>query len=228
MGVGTGAAAGAGLGSIIPGVGTLAGAGIGALGGWLFGRHGDKDKPEGDETDPYTKALQGSADRLGKQGADLSATGMDALGPVAAYFQKLMSGNPAALMDATKPQRGRVIDQYDAARNAVANFSPRGGGSAQAMTGLRIAEANQLSDITADAQSGAATSLANLGTALTGLGLSAEQLKSQDLNSIISAVLANKGIDTQNRGQNLEALTGAGEALGTILGLVFTRGQQAA
>lgn len=222
-----GATAGFTAGSFLPGIGNLAGAGIGALLGGLFGggkNDDEKKKQEQAGLDPYTKLLQESAAGKRAEGDRLSGMSEEALRPVLDYFGKIMSGDPQALLDATKSQRGRVIDQYDAARQAIGNFGPRGGGSAAAIGESRFAEANALSDITSDAQNNAASTLAGLGPQLAGLGLSADQLASSDLGAVIQAVLAQKGIDITQRGQNLDALTGIGEAIGSIIGLVMTRG----
>jgi len=220
-----GAAAGAKVGSmILPGIGTGVGAGIGGLWG-LFSR-GDKDKDkekEDAELDPYTKALQQSSQRLSTQGQDLTSQGGNAMQQVMAYLQKLAGGDPAAVMDATKQSRGRVIDQYDSAKRSVANFTPRGGGSAAAMGDLETSKANQLSDILSSKQDEAVGQLASVGATTAGLGLSAQQLASSDLETIIRTIMAQKGLDMEKRGQNMGALAGAGEGLGSLLGLLLTR-----
>lgn len=212
----SGATTGASLGSFIPGIGTAIGAGIGGLGGFLFGGGGDEKDKQPKPDDPNA-LLQANADRLHDKSLDLSAKGSDTLSPVLAYFKKLMGDDPSAILEATGPERGRVIDQYDTARKAVSQFAPRGGGASQAIGQSYFSEANQLSDITSSARRDAFGASANLGTTLTGLGLSADQLESADLTTIINALLT-------KRGQNAGAWAGGAEALGTILGLVLTRG----
>lgn len=218
----SGAGTGAALGSFLPGIGTGIGAGVGALGGFLFGRRKPKDASQ-TEISPYTDALQASSERLQGQAGELSGMGGEALAPALKYFASLLSGNPADLMEATRPERGRVIDQYDTARQAIGQFGPRGGGTTSALAQSRISEAGDLADVTAQARRGAAETSAGLGQSLTALGLSAEQLASADLNSIISAVLNKQGLDLSKRGQNLQAMTGLGESLGALLGLFLTR-----
>lgn len=210
------------IGSRLGPYGAAVGGGAGFISGLFSGDDKKKDEDE-TKTDPYTSALQKSATGLQKQGSELSGMGSDAMAPVLDYFKKLISGDPSALLEATKPERGRVIDQYDAARNAITNFGPRGGGSTSAMATSRISEANELSDITSGARSDAATSLAQIGPILTGLGLSAEQLASADLNSLINTILTREGFDVDKRGQNAQAAAGAGQALGMLLGAYLTR-----
>jgi hypothetical protein len=212
-----GAATGATIGSVIPGVGTLIGGGIGALGGWLFGGDDDKKKDDEHPEDPYTKLLREHSDKLSGTGGDLMGRGGEALDPALSYLKKLLSNDPNAILDATRGERGRVIDQYDTARRAVAQFGPRGGGTNTALASSRFQQAQSLADITSDAKQDAVGKAAALGTSLTGLGLSAEQLASSDINAIINTVLTREGFDVTKRGQNMEALGGLGEALGTII-----------
>lgn len=227
-----GAAGGAGLGftagSFLPGIGNLAGAGIGALLGGLFGGgKKEEDKEKASETDPYTKLLQEQSTKLSGQGSDLVSKGGQGLNQVMAYLQKLAGGDASAIMDATKASRGRVIDQYDSAKRSVANFTPRGGGSAAAMGDLETGKANQLSDILSSKQDEAVGQLSATSQALTGLGLSAEQLATADLDTIIRTILSQKSLGLAKRGQNMETIGGVGSALGTLLGLYLTRGKAA-
>jgi hypothetical protein len=217
-----GAASGAGIGSmILPGIGTGIGAGIGGLLGLFRGKDDEQKKDE--EVDPYTKALQDASLKKSQQGEELVSKGSGGLNQVMAYLQKLASGDPSAVMDATKQARGRVIDQYDSAKRSVANFTPRGGGGAAAMGDLETGKANQLSDILSSKQDEAVGQLSQTSQALTGLGLSAEQLASTDLSTLINTILAQKSLDLTKRGQNIEGAVGAGEGIGTLIGLLLTR-----
>ena len=217
-----GAASGAGAGSFFGPVGTGIGAGVGFLGGLFSGGGDDKDK---EAADPELDQLRQSSTAHRDTASSLKSLGSDALAPVLNYFSALLGNNPAALMEATKADRGRVIDQYDAARTAIAQFGPRGGGTTSAMAASRTAQAHQLNDVMSTARRDAATQAGQLGTAVTGLGLSADQLASADLNSVINAILTKEGFDVTKRGQNLEAATGIGEALGSLFGIWMTRDQ---
>ena len=224
-GAASGAATGASLGSFVPGIGTAVGAGIGGLIGLFAG--GKKKTPTTDPNaltlDALMKSVQGNATDLGQKADVLGDQGSDQLAPILKYFKQLAGGDPTALLEATKPERGRVIDQYDTARKAIGEFGPRGGGSTAALAESRFSEANKLSDVTAEARSNAMDKGAQLGTTLTGLGLSADQLQSADLNTVISAILQKQGLDVTKRGQNAAAASGIAEGLGTLLGLYLTR-----
>ncbi len=187
-----------------------------------FGGSKDDGNPEDDFTSLLTKQSQG----LQSQGTELAGQGGQTIQPLIQYLQGIFGSNPSGVLDATKSQRGRVIDQYDAARKALAEFGPRGGGTTSASANSYTSEANALNEITSDAQSEARGLTAQLGTQLTGLGLSAEQLASQDLESVIRTILGRESLDTEKRGQNLAALSGLGEALGSIIGAKILAGKK--
>lgn len=222
---------GAAIGSFVPGIGTLVGGGIGSGIGFfkgLFG--GGDDEEEKKKFDPEQTAmstiegLQAQSKKNSAKGDELGGLSTQALAPVLDYFKNVASGDPGALMAATMPERGRVIDQYDAARKAAVMAAPRGGGTTSALATSYISEANQLSDITATARREGATTLGNMGINLAGLGLSADQLASADLDSIIRAVFAQKGIDAQKRGQNMAMWGDIGEAAGSIIVEILSGG----
>lgn len=183
---------------------------------------GDDDGKKPSEV-PFLNELTKSSDANRAQGSNLAGMGSEALQPALAYLTQLAGGDPAALMDATRQDRGRVIDQYDTARRAISQFGPRGGGTTSALAESRFQQAESLADITSSARRDAVGNLAQLGPQLTALGLTANQLASQDLNSVINSILTREGFDVQKRGQNMEALSGLGEALGTIIGVILTR-----
>src|SRR3990167_8019886 len=149
--------------------------------------------------------------------------GTEALAPVLDYFKKILGNDPSAMLAATAPQRGRVIDQYDTARKAIANFAPRGGGSSEAFAQSYVSEGQDLSALTSQARSEATGQAAQLGTALQGLGLTADQLASADLNTIIQAILGKQQLDLTKSWQNKQMAAGLAEGLGTLLGLYLTR-----
>lgn len=185
-----------------------------------------KNKDDGDENpeDAFTSQLSASSQNLRGKASDLHESGSEALDPVLNYLKGILGDNPAAILDATRGDRGRVIDQYDTARKTIASFGPRGGGTNAALAGSQFDEAQSLADLTSDKRSEAVALSSQLGTALEGLGLSADQLASSDLNSVLNAVLAREGFDVAKRGQNMEALAGIGEAVGQIIAAKYGSG----
>lgn len=195
----------------------------------LFGG-GGKPKPANDDDQEFSKALSGlteSSAALRAKGDEFDAAGMDSLRPVLQIFKQLVEGDPEALAAATQPERARVIDQYDTARRTISEFGPRGGGTNTLLGQSQFDQASELSNIIALARRNALDTSANLGTTLSGLGLTADQLASADLNTIIQAILAQKGLKTQERGQSAALAGGLAEGLGTLLGLFLTKGQSA-
>jgi len=179
--------------------------------------------PIGDALSPEGQ-LQTAATEKRQQAGELRQMGTEeALAPVTQFYKQQLGEDPSALMDATKGERGRVIDQYDAARRAASQFGPRGGGTNAAISESYFQQANQLSDITSMAKKDAASQLGQLGATMTGLGLSADQLASADLATVIQAVLGREQLKLAKRGQNLQLAGDIGSAAGSIAGAYMTR-----
>lgn len=202
------------------------GAAIGGGLGFLFGGGGDdpkgfdKDNPE----QQFRNLLRVNAGNLRRDATESKRTGQAVTTPAVNYLTDVLSSNPAAILDATRQERGRVIDQYDTARRAIANFGPRGGGSTSTLAESRFDQAESLADITSSARRDAVSAAGNLGTRLTALGLSADQLASADINSVIKAILAREGIGVQGQYLGLEKGEATGELIGEVLGGIFNRG----
>jgi len=222
----SGAAKGAAIGSVVPGVGTLIGGGIGAAGGFLKGlfSKGDKDK-DGEEGDPEAgdvASLRESAAEQRATGDAMGAQGQAAVAPVLQHYKDILT-DPSANMAATRGQRGRVIDQFDAARQSASRFGARGGGTNAAVADSYFSQAGQLNDIASAAQNDAATQLGQLGTTMTGLGLSADQLASADISTVIQAVLGREQIKAGKSAANMALLGDLGSAAGDIIGGVLAK-----
>lgn len=234
-GAAKGAGTGAAVGSVIPGVGTVIGGGVGALIGGLFS-HGKPKAADGSDlsadgsdgstpttADQLTKTLTDQSAKLSKRGDQLGASGDNSMKLVTDYFSKLVGGDEQALLDATKVERGRVINQYDTARNAITQFGPRGGGSTSASAYSRISEANELSDVTASARTNAADKLTGIGATEQGLGLSADQLASGDIGQVLQSLFGQEQLDAQKSGQKSANYSALAQGIGTILALYLTR-----
>lgn len=131
----------------------------------LFGNNEFKDKTAGS-----ADKLSQLAQLLSKQGTDLTKTGTDALHPVLQYLLALTGADPAALAQATQPERAKVLDQYDTARKAI-QFLPRGGGQASATMQSGAKAASDISSIVANARNSATNSLGALSTNLINTGI---------------------------------------------------------
>lgn len=217
----SGAGSGASIGTMImPGLGTAIGAGVGGLLGLFTGGKKKKDAAKAGPVDPNSpegmlqsrsKQLQGRADVQQEEG-------MGALNTSLNYYQDILGNDPGAALDATKAERGKVVDQYDTARQSIAEFGPKGGGTTSALANSRIQQANATSDIGANLKSQAAAGAADIGATIAGLGMTQEQLASADLDTVLNALLTREGFDVQKSGQKSSMWAGLAEAGGSILG----------
>lgn len=223
-----GAAGGAGAGFTIGGPwGAAAGAGLGFLGGFF----GGDDDPEGFSTDnpehQFRNLLRLNAGNLRRDATGMKRTGQAVTTPAVNYLTDVLSSNPAAVMDATRQERGRVIDQYDTARRAIANFGPRGGGSTSTLAESRFQQAESLADITSTARRDAVSQAGELGVRLQALGLNADQLASADINTVIRAILAREGLGVEGQELGLKKGEATGQLIGQVLEGIFEKSEAA-
>lgn len=183
-----------------------AGLGIGAGGGLaaLFGSGSDSTAPTIDQLNKLTESLTAQGKSLGVEGEGL-------LGPVSQYLKDLVGGDRQAVLQATLPERRRVIDQYSTAKRAIAEFAPRGGGQATAMSDIEARKASDLAAIGASARTQGVNQAERLGSDLSRFGLEAQGAASSNLSRVLQAQLE------QDR-QKAEGWSGLGAALGTLAG----------
>lgn len=168
----------------------------------------------GTSTDDLIGRLSETSKSTGDASKDFFGQSSDMLGPVADFLKKLTSNDPTAIMEATQPQRRRVIDQYAGAKKAIAEFTPRGGGQAGAMSKLLGEQAGDLADISGNARNAAFDTTGNLAMQLAQLGTGQQQLS----QSALSQALAGTTQQDATRAANLQAL---GAGLGTVLGFLI-------
>ncbi len=101
-----------------------------------------------DESKGPLAGLQKQADQATDLSKQFSQQGMDMFGPASEFLKALISGDRQALLQATQPERRRVIDQYATAKKNLAEFTPRGGGQAAAMNQLEAGKAADLAGVT--------------------------------------------------------------------------------
>ncbi len=161
---------------------SVGGAGGAAVGSWLASSNtaGSASADLGH--------LRTNADIAGRLSNDLLTRANDLATPASDYFRAILSGDRQQLLAATMPERRRVIDQYASARRAIAQFSPRSGGTAAAQQDLAGREASDLSFVSSGARTQAANVALSAGQSMTSQGLQAQQLASTDLSSLITAL----------------------------------------
>lgn len=173
----------------------------------------DKDPKKVGLDDAMSSLLSG-ADRATDLAKGFESQGQDLFGPAAQYLKAVISGDRNALMLATQPERNRVIDQYSAAKKAIAEFTPRGGGQAGAMNQLQAKQASDLSSIGGTARREGVGTALEAGTRTKALGLSAEGLAGQEWAAILEAL-------TQKDASNKNMWGQFGQAAGTLLALAL-------
>ena len=157
-------------------------------------------------------ALRDTATKELSAGKDTKAAGAGALSPVLKYLQAIAGGDPAAVMDATAPQRARILDQYDTARKAITQ-QPRGGGQASAALNLEGRQASDLATTAATARSEGVKELGTLGTNLTEIGAREHE------SGMSNAMRAFASLSDSTDKSNSELGSAIGAALPMIFGL---------
>ncbi len=192
----------------LPLLGALALGGGGALASFL-GSRGSSD-----DLDAVLRQLGTQATQQTEQGQDLLDLGTSSLQPALRFLTAITRGDAGAIGSVTRPERTRVLDQYDAARQSVAQFTPRGGGQTSAISTSFTDEANTLSNIFATGRREGATALSQVGAGLTRTGAGTTASGTQSLGSLVQAFLNQDAQARQSSG-------GFGEALGSLAGLLL-------
>lgn len=106
------------------------------------------DAPPKIGEDPASK---GTLDRLTGSGNEASASGKQAVGAgleafkmPTDFWKKILSGDPAVTQEVLAPEQEKIVSQYDAAKQSIAQNSPRGGQMATALSDMPVREAGDL------------------------------------------------------------------------------------
>ena len=137
------------------------------LGTSIFG--GVKQAVSGSAADPSIKAAQDQAAKATQQGTNVLNQSAATTAPAKSFFASIL-GNRENALSALAPQVSTLVDQYDAGRKALQEFSPRGGGRVAQANELPFQEAGKISDILQTARAGAANNLATIGGQERGTG----------------------------------------------------------
>ena len=222
IGLGAGALAAApmtGGATLAPGLSLLASGGGGVASDYQAGNQSQwrTDRqgsivPTGDSRARNLMQRSAWASQDAKSQAD---KGNAALAPLMRTLQALASGDTSQLLAATGGERRRVIDQYDTARRAIAEFTPRGGGGAAASAASRFPEASAIDTLVANKQATAQDLLAQLASHQVDAGNQRSAQADSQLAALLSLLTQKDLVISQNRMQMYSAL---GEGLGALLG----------
>ncbi len=182
-----------------------------ALGGALFGKmlQGSAQKRSPEES----MALQGAqsaAGNLTQQGNALIGQGVPLLGQAGNYWQTLLSGNRAAMAQATAGPRAALTDVYRGAESNLERSGVRGAARDVATAELGRDRAGQIARLTTGMQPAAAQALGGIGSQFLGTG--APMLG--QAGSIWGNLL---GAGAQNRMSAREEGEKGGKAIGGLL-----------
>jgi len=167
-----------------------------------------------DETKPYQNQLDDLTRQTLKTGNESREMGQSVLSPALDYIKAITGGDRNALLQATMPERRRVIDQYDTAKRAIAEFAPRGGGQVSALAGIEESKAGDLASLGPAARREAVGQGAQLGLGLRNSAAGAEGQAASNISSIIQNLLQKQGQDAQSAGA-------LGESISTVLGMMM-------
>jgi hypothetical protein len=175
-------------------------------------------------TSGATGLLAGNADTANTMSKDLakSSTGLVESGKGKAdtganYFTGLL-GNRSQALSAIDPEVSTIMDQFDAAHRAAAEFSPRGGGRATLNAQKPYQMSGAIGKLLSASRTNAASVLANLGINEEGLGLqqSGQSISALNAGTAAASDLGKLGLAKDER--NDKNIAGLGESVGGILG----------
>lgn len=169
--------------------GQIAGAGIGLAGSLLA--------PDATDVGGPTREAQDAARKLGANASDVLKQGSATISPVLHYLAALNSGDPSAILQATMPERRRVLDQYDTAKQAI-RFDPRGGGTSSAMVEANAREASDLAMLGSKARTDSLKMSADLGEALTSQGLQGENAAAGHMANLLGPIMRQQENDQKS------------------------------
>jgi hypothetical protein len=164
-----------------------------------------------------SKAIGGldqSSKRLTATATQTAGQSNELLNPAIDYLKAVLGGDRQAMLQATMPERRRVIDQYDAAKKAIAEFAPRGGGTAGALANLNASQAGDLAQVGSQARGNAVNQAGILGANLKGASIGAEGAASADISKILDTYLQ----QGQQQGQSAADI---GMGLAGLIGSIF-------
>lgn len=142
-------------------------------------------------------AASSASSGLLSTGKSLTNTGAAGLQPVFDRLMKLLSGDPTAVGEATKPEVTSILRQYDTAKKNTAEFAPRGGGKTSALTAAGAQEASDIANTKSKAVSDASTQLGQLAATVTGQGVSASEAGTQGLMNLVQSALQGEQLSSE-------------------------------
>lgn len=165
--------------------------------------------PEAIEGNSLTKYERSVSNLLGASGEATQAAGRKLtdkgsadLQPAIDYWKGILSGNKADIAAAVQPEITASNNQFKNQRRVLDQYTPMGGGRAQATAASRTAQAQTNAGIISQARAGAAAPLAQTGATEQSAGMQQQSLGIEQLGQAIQAILQKMGLDIQGGTSN--------------------------
>lgn len=133
------------------------------------------------------------------------------------FFKKLLKGNRTQLMSTLAPEVEALNSGFDSAEKSIANFGPRSGGATSKLADLKFKKAGATTQMLQNAQSGAAQTLFQQGTAESGQGIGLLGLAGNNLNSALQGMISDVGLTHNIDQQNFQNGQQIGQQIGELL-----------
>ncbi len=121
------------------------------------------------------------------QGSDLTSSGLAAFAPIISRLQKIVSGDASEIDQEAAPEISGVKSSYQSARDAITNFTPRGGWLASSMAANRTGEASDIAKVRASVRSGAQSDLEKIAGGLLSTGTNEQTSAIGNFGNLLSA-----------------------------------------
>ena len=151
---------------------------------------------------PESQQLFGAGANLVNAGASLVNQGNTDIAAPTAYYQQLLSGNPATVTAALAPTAANISNITSGAINNVSQGMPLGGYRASTLANLPFAQASQVGNAALNLQPTAAQALASIGAGQEQAGVNQQQVGTtltgqgvQQLQSLISDAIQKMNIN---------------------------------
>lgn len=158
-------------------------------------------------------ALQTQSEQfLGPQGQQNLTGGQRNLGSVANYDLGILSGNRNQILATESPEISSLLADYDRTRKAASQLQPRGGGRSALLNELPYKQVGDVNQLIQQARPRAAQQLAGVGAEQASIGLSEQELFSQNVGTTLSYLLGKGGLDLEKQQLNGQLGQAIGQA----------------
>lgn len=141
-------------------------------------------------SNPVLKSTIGNAGGISQFG---TSTGEGAVTDANKYYSDILSGDPSKIAESIAPEIQAGQQQTQQAKNNLAEFGTRSGGTAAASAGADAANRSNIISLIGRLQSGAAAGEAGIGENQTQQGLQANgqqaQLSQEQLQNYVNSIL---------------------------------------